>query len=406
MPKKDHWLPDYCKPYIKNTAEAYTLLEKKRAFICTLKTDGCCNCFSCWERNTPEGQAPDTWERRIRWITTDNIVHGYLSPCLKKLSSVLTTKGLKWAESYWLKEPNPLEWALRPWDDWINPKLARYENRDTRTLEELASSTPPDVESVTLPKEAWHMWQHVVLKPDCRKAEAVFRMKCLVLAGVLAEDFAEQDLRAFVEEEDEEPHWHKGVQRNLYRIIEESGSWLRWEAKAPDPETQILHQMKQGNPTKSKAHSEKKSVLNTKGIRITSWDSLSIGVKFEGDGHDFVTIKAKTVEEGGWKTILKDTKLKDWRRLGVLAGMQVYKKKHSIKPELDGWSTSMCRLNKEFRKAFKINTPPLYTPRNSGEVHWRFFKFGILTPDEKYKEFNLTPEEIKKILDRMRAEER
>jgi hypothetical protein len=231
---KSDWLPDYCKPYIKGTGEAYTILKDKRAFICTLKEDGCCNCFSCWDRDTPEGLVEDTWERRVRWITT-TLIPDFPSPKLRDLPKVLTPKGIKWAKSFWLKEPDPLEWAHRPWDDWIDPKLARYENRDNHTLEKLVSCTPPDVESVTLPEEAWHMWQRVVLKPDCRKAEAVFRMKCLVLAGV---DFTEKDLRAFVEEEEEEPHWQKGVQRNLYRIIEDGGAWVRWKAKAPVPAIQ------------------------------------------------------------------------------------------------------------------------------------------------------------------------
>lgn len=57
MLKKDHWLFDYCKPYFKNTAEAYAILKKKRAFICSLEEHGRRNCLSFSGGNT--------WKKRL-----------------------------------------------------------------------------------------------------------------------------------------------------------------------------------------------------------------------------------------------------------------------------------------------------------------------------------------------------
>jgi|LSQX01.1.fsa_nt_gb hypothetical protein len=51
MAKKDHWLLDFCKPYIKDTGESYNILKKWNAFGCG--EDGR-NGFSC--------SGGDTWE--------------------------------------------------------------------------------------------------------------------------------------------------------------------------------------------------------------------------------------------------------------------------------------------------------------------------------------------------------
>jgi len=326
----------------------------------------------------------DTWARRVRWITT-TLIPDFPSPKLRDLPKVLTPKGIKWAKSYWLKDPGPLEWAHRPWDDWINPKLARYENRDTRTLEGLASSTPPDVESVTLPDEAWYLWQRVVLKPDCRKAEAVFRMKCLVLAGLLPEDFIEKDLRAFVEEEEEEPHWHKGVQRNLYRIIEDSGAWVQWKAKAPDPEAQRHKELLQAIQAQKKSP-QKRTGYNPRtkkemdaqrkagAIKLKAWKDLNLAVAEPQEDGAFIFCKKLSDGKGIPYTLLMVNEINTcdpkggrrdrkgdgnapWRLLHKMAGIAT-ETEEGWKSFFDAEDFEAVRSSaKVLREAFKVLFP-------------------------------------------------